>query len=71
LPDPKLFLVDGIKHSAIVIADSPEEAVRLADFKEEPSPMVLHGYVDSWELPQAQELKLPQGYRLVFKPPGP
>jgi hypothetical protein len=68
LSSPRLFYVDGVRHSAVVIAVSEEEAVRLAieaarlgkgDAK------VLFGEVGEWESPRAIELKLPKGLELV------
>ncbi len=65
---PKLFYVDGVRHSAVVLAASEEEAVRLANAassSEERDARVLFGYVGDWESPGATELKLPAGFELV------
>ena len=65
---PKLYYVDGVKHSAVVLAGNKGEVVRLAiaaSRPEEADRRVLYGHVDEWEAPGARELKLPRGYRLV------
>jgi hypothetical protein len=64
---PKIFFVEGIRHSAVVLAASEEEAVRLAttNSSETANPAVLFGGVDGWEFPKATELRLPSGYALV------
>ena len=65
---PRLYYVDGIRHSAVVLASTKGEAVRLAiaaSRPEEADRRVLYGHVDEWEGPGARELKLPRGYRLV------
>ena len=64
---PKLYYVDGVRHSAVVLAGKGE-AVRLAiaaSRPEEADRRVLYGHVDEWEAPGARELKLPRGYHLV------
>lgn len=64
----KLFYVDGIRHSAVVLARDEKEAVQLASEasrEEKADPRVLYGYVGDWEVPGAHELILPKGYRLV------
>ncbi|MBI2583604.1 MAG: hypothetical protein HYW25_02965 [Candidatus Aenigmarchaeota archaeon] len=64
----KLFYVSGIRHNAIVLAKDGDEAVSLAiraSESEDKDPNVLFGSVGSWESPDAHELKLPDGYRLV------
>ncbi len=61
----KLFHVSGVRHSAVVLAETEQEAVKLAASDDEKSDQVLYGHVDGWEAPEAQELKLPSGYRLT------
>ncbi len=63
-----MYFVDGVRHSAVVIAESKAEALRLAvaaSRPEEADVRVLHGHVDEWEAPAARELKLPKRYRLL------
>ena len=63
-----MYYVDGVRHSAVVLARTKGEAVRLAiaaSRPEEADRRVLFGHVDEWEAPGARELKLPRGYRLV------
>jgi len=65
---PRLYFVDGVRHSAVVLAESKSEAVRLAIAASKPAEAnirVLCGHVDEWEGPSARELKLPKGYRLI------
>ena len=65
---PRLFYVDGIRHSAVVVAMSEEEAVKLAVAASslgEGDARVLFGGVDEWESAKAIELKLPRGYELI------
>lgn len=65
---PKLFFVDGIRHSAVVIADNADEAIATAGksaAEVNTTPKLLYGYVGSWEVPEAHELKLPEGYQLI------
>jgi hypothetical protein len=65
---PRLFYIDGIRHSAVVIAATEQEAVNLATDaggSGKDNPMVLFGRVGEWESPKAIELKLPKGVGLV------
>ncbi len=62
-----MHYVEGVTHSAVVLAESKSEAVRLAiaaSRPEEADVRVLYGYVGEWEGPSARELKLPKGYHL-------
>ena len=64
----KLFYVEGVRHSAVVLARNKRQAVRLAvdaSRNEKPNPYVLYGYIGSWEVPHAYELRLPEGYRFI------
>ena len=65
----KLYYVDGIRHSAVVLAESKDEAVRFAVQASEgkKNQKVLFGHVGSWESPSAIELKLPYDYKIIKK----
>jgi hypothetical protein len=68
MSSPRLFYIDGIRHSAVVIAATGEEAVKLAIDAAGPGKgeaAVLFGGVSEWESPKAIELKLPRGYELI------
>lgn len=68
---PKLFLVQGIRHSAVVVAGNKDEALELAANDSDcgaSDTRVLYGGVQRWEAPEAIELKLPEGFRLELKP---
>ena len=55
----KVYHMHGIRHQAVVFALSPEEAVTQA---------IERGLVGDWEAPDAAEVPLPHGYRLVYDP---
>lgn len=55
----KIYHVHGVRHQAVVFATSPEEAVAQA---------IKRGLVGDWEAPDALEVPLPPGYRLVYDP---
>lgn len=63
----KLYFVDGIRHSAVVLASNAREAVELAtkEHGREKPTRVLFGSVAGWEVPTAHELRLPEGYRIT------
>ena len=68
----KPFRIEGIRHSAVVIANDGEEAIKLAteahnsnDDEKNHDPRVLYGSVGDWEIPTAFELMLPRGYQIV------
>jgi hypothetical protein len=63
----KLYYVDGTRHSAIVLASTPDDAVKLAIGASEGNldERVLHGHVGDWEGPEAKEIPLPSGYSIV------
>lgn len=66
----KLFYVSGVRHSAVVLASSSQEAVKLAvgvSRAAKSDPYVLYGSVGDWEVPEAHELKLPSGCQLVTR----
>jgi len=55
----KVYHVRGIRHQAVVLATSPEEAV---------AQVIEHNLVNDWEAPNAVEVVIPRGYRLVYDP---
>jgi hypothetical protein len=64
----KLFFIEEIRHSAVVMANNQKEAIELATKAHgEKSGVtgVLFGSVGDWEVLTACELKLPEGYRIV------
>ena len=75
MPEYKLFNVYGIRHSEVVLAETSDEALRLAidaykkrqDNKDnELDPRVLHKFgVGDWEDPSVKEIELPRGYRII------
>jgi len=68
LRGPRLFFVDGVRHSAVVVATTKEEALKLAveaSSSGKRDAKVLFGDVGEWESPRAIELKLPKGLELV------
>lgn len=54
----KVYRVDGIRHSGVVFAETPEKAISQA---------VEQGLVGDWEVPQATEVVLPKGYKIVYE----
>lgn len=68
----KLFYVSGLRHNAVVIAKNADEAINLAikeyeSEKKELNSRVLYGSVGEWESPEAQEIKLPENFRIMEK----
>jgi len=63
----KLYLVEGTRHQAVVMAKTEGEAVELAMKVDEggESGQVLFGHVGNWEDPTAHELKLPNGWKII------
>jgi len=55
----KVHHVYGLRHRAVVFAETPEEAVAQA---------IERGLVGDWEAPEAIEVPLPKGYRIVYDP---
>jgi len=55
----KVYHVHGIRHQAVVFAETPKEAVAQA---------VVRGLVGDWEHPEAIEVPLPKGYRIIYDP---
>jgi hypothetical protein len=60
----KLYFVNGVRHSAVVMARTKREAIGLAA-KVSDDDRVLFGSVGDWEVLEAYELKLPKGWRIV------
>ena len=62
-----MYFVEGVRHSAVVMANSQKEAIELATKAHDGKRThgVLFGSVGAWEEPIAHELKLPKGYWLV------
>jgi hypothetical protein len=55
----KVYSVEGVRHYGVVFAETPEEAVAQA---------VEKNLVSDWEMPQAIEVPLPGGYRIIYDP---
>jgi hypothetical protein len=55
----KVYHVEGIRHSTVVFAETADEAVQQA---------IAQGLIGDWEVPEAVEVPLPRGYRIVFGP---
>nr|WAH99846.1 MAG: hypothetical protein OI716_00360 [Candidatus Methanoperedens sp.] len=55
----KVYHIEGIRHSAVIFAETPEEAVAQA---------VEQNLVGDWEMPQAIEAPLPKDYRIIYYP---
>jgi hypothetical protein len=53
----KVFHVQGIRHNAVIFAKTQEEAIAEA---------VEQDLVGNWEMPEAQEVPLPKGYRIIY-----
>ena len=54
-----VYRVHGIRHEAVIFANTPQEAVVQA---------IERGLVGDWEDPQAIQVPLPKGYRIVYDP---
>ena len=55
----KVYHVQGVRHDAVIFAETPEEAIAQA---------VEQDLVGDWEMPEAFEVVLPRGYRIVSDP---
>jgi hypothetical protein len=55
----KVYHIHGLRHQAVVFAETPEEAVAQA---------IERGLVGDWEAPEAIEVPLPKGYRIIYDP---
>ncbi len=53
----KVYHIHGIRHQAVVFAETPEEAIAQAVERE---------LVNPWETPEAVEVPLPKGYRIIY-----
>ncbi|MDO8727409.1 MAG: hypothetical protein Q7J35_15170 [Candidatus Methanoperedens sp.] len=53
----KVYHVQGIRHNAVIFAETPEEAIDQAAEQD---------LVDDWEGPEAIEVPPPRGYRLIY-----
>ncbi len=52
----KVYHVEGIRHSGVVFAETPEKAISNA---------IEDDLVGDWEMPQATEVPIPKGYKIV------
>jgi hypothetical protein len=55
----KVYHIHGLRHQAVIFAETPEEAVAQA---------IERGLVGDWEAPEAIEVPLPKGYRIIYDP---
>ncbi|PWB54163.1 MAG: hypothetical protein C3F06_04690 [Candidatus Methanoperedenaceae archaeon] len=55
----KVYQVQGVRHNAVVFAESPDEAIAQA---------TEQGLVGDWEWPEAFEVPPPKGYRIIYDP---
>jgi hypothetical protein len=55
----KVYHVQGVRHNAVIFAETPEEAIAQAAEKD---------LVGDWEGPEAIEVHLPRGYRILYNP---
>jgi hypothetical protein len=55
----KVYHVSGIRHEAVIFAETPEDAIAQAIERE---------LVGGWEYPEAVEVPLPKGYRIIYDP---
>lgn len=55
----KVYYVQGIRHSAVIFAESLEKAIAQA---------IEQGLVDEWEMPEATEVPPPKGYKIMYDP---
>lgn len=55
----KIYQVHSTRRQIIIFANTPEEAVAQA---------IERGLVGAWEYPEASEIPLPKGYRLIYDP---
>ncbi|MDP2841775.1 MAG: hypothetical protein Q8O17_05855 [Candidatus Methanoperedens sp.] len=54
-----VYRIQGIRHDAVIFAETPEEAIARA---------VEQDLVGDWEMPEAFEVPLPKGFRIVCDP---
>ena len=55
----KVYHVQGVRHNAVIFAETPEEAITQAAEQD---------LVGDWEGPEAIEVPLPRGYRILYDP---
>ncbi len=55
----KVYHVQGVRHNAVIFAENPEEAIAQA---------AEQNLVGDWEGPEAIEVPLPRGYRILYDP---
>ena len=53
----KVYRVHGVRHEAVIFAETQEEAIEQA---------VYQGLIGDWEMPEAFEVFLPRGYRIIY-----
>ena len=63
----KLYFVQGLRHSAVVMARTEKESIELVTKVNGgvEDDRVLFGSVGDWESPNAEELKLPKGWKII------
>ena len=57
----KVYHVQGVRHSAVIFAETPDEAIAQA---------AEQGLVGEWEVPEALEVPPPKGYQIIYDPHG-
>ena len=57
----KVYHVQGVRHSAVIFAETPDEAIAQAEEQ---------GLVGEWEVPEALEVQPPKGYQIIYDPHG-
>jgi hypothetical protein len=55
----KVYHIHSIHHPTVIFAETPEEAIAQA---------IEQGLARPWETPQAVEVSLPKGYRIIYDP---
>ncbi len=55
----KVYHVQGVRHNAVIFAETPEQAIAQAAEQD---------LVGDWESPEAIEVPLPRGYRILYDP---
>lgn len=65
----KLYFIQGVRHSAVVMANSDREAILVATKAQSGAEddKLLLGSVGDWEGPEAIEIKLPRGFEIIEK----
>lgn len=65
---PRLFLVQGARHSCVVLVPDSEKAIKKAGEGIIGLDILTENFVSNWELPFVQEVKLPSGWELRQAP---